>query len=154
MSKLDEALAEPDLHEMVSKIVSYVSEKARMAGWDSLTDTEKTVSLADSYRFRLTAGGLSTTVVWDPPDYRDQAIAAIERIGAKETSSILRRAAALVDAIHRSKVPLMTVGDVLDAMGPAYAELRSNLEQAWPEVEIGDCLATWLDANRSAWRTS
>src|SRR4051812_15176111 len=91
---LAEALAQPNPDSRRRDFVAYVGAKELAHGWDALTALEQTAILADRYWYKLQDGGLSSTILWDPPEYRDEAIAALERIGAHATAAVLRRAAA------------------------------------------------------------
>ena len=153
MGELEDALAKTDPLERADALVAYVNEKNRTVGWDSLTGIERTIFIVDVYRFKLIQSGLSSTVVWDPPDFRDRAISALERIGATTTSSILRRAAALIDSVPAERMAtLHTIGDVTGALGPVYDELESDLDRADPWNEISGCLTDWIGTCRSELR--
>lgn len=130
---------------------TFVINKLQVVGYDGLLEVERVIDDVMVYAYKLDQGGLSTTLLWDPPEYRDACISHIELIGARELAAFLRRAAGLVDeADGRRTGP--TVGDLADAVGRAVLEgLERELEALAPPGTIEEHLGLWLLTQRDAW---
>jgi len=137
-------------------IIEFVNDKQIAHGFDSLTDVEQTVLLANDCEFRIVRSGIMDLAGYPEHEWRDAMIASLAEIGATQTAALLREATRLFDAIPAHERERAETIDDLYALAGAdkLDRLSATAETVACDAEIANCLHRYIVRSRARFRAA
>jgi hypothetical protein len=154
MTKSLDDILQLDDAGFANAIIEFVNDEQIAHGFDSLTDIEQTVLLANDCEFRIVRSGIIDPASYPEKEWREGMIASLAEIGAAETAALLREATRLFDAIPaHEKERAETIDDLYALAGAEKLDgLSAAAETSACDAEIANCLHRYIVRNRARFR--